>query len=98
MKTTDFPNDWILPDEFTFGPNGRYKTLRIGSIKSRSHSIDLDEEEIKAIHKLRNLLAEERQRHLPPLFWCIGKPKEMEWDEWMKRFPKYELRYEGIGV
>jgi hypothetical protein len=67
------------------------------SVKARQRF----EMEGKAAHLFRNLLAEERKRRdLPPIFWCVNKPKDRmsqeEWDEWLKQFKPFELDYEQV--
>jgi len=70
-----FPDDWIMPDEFCFGPTGFLDTLRICNLSMRNkEDVGLDEEQCSlkatAAHVFRKLLAEKRRENgLPPLFW-----------------------------
>jgi len=98
-RKPNFPYDWILPGEFSFGSTGHYDSMRFGTFGPQNQ-IPISEEESKAIRVYRDLLALERKRRgVMPLFWCIGKPKDkmtpQEWEEWFEfnQFTLYEVDY-----
>ena len=102
-----YPDDWILPGEFSFDPSGLEDSLRVGPLSWNQHAqkqtlkgeqLQRYSLESEAAHLFRNLLAQERRmRGLPPIFWCVNKPHDKmspeDWDKWMQQFPLYNVDY-----